>query len=68
MKMNAKFKLISLVVAFSLVLVSCGSSSSKAKTACLDAIKKAQATYKKSAGKDMPEAQRKAQEEACAKL
>jgi len=66
--MNAKFKLASLLVAFSLVLVSCGSSSSSAKTQCLDTIKKSQAAFKKAAGKDMPEAQRKAQEKACAAL
>ncbi len=65
--MNTKFKLASLLIAFSLVLVSCGSSSSAAKTACLDAVKKSQTAMKK-AGQEMPAAQRKAQEKACAAL
>ncbi|VAW75088.1 hypothetical protein MNBD_GAMMA12-771 [hydrothermal vent metagenome] len=60
--MNKKFKLASLVVALSFVLVSCGAS--KAKTACLDAVKKAEATFKANKT-EMPKANRDASMKAC---
>lgn len=61
-----KLKLTALALISSLFLISCGAS--KAKTQCMDAIKKSQETYKKSAGKDMPADMVKKQEAACANL
>ena len=60
-----KLKLTALTLISSLFLISCGAS--KAKTACLDNLKKSVASMKK-AGAPMKEEMRKSTEAACNKL